>query len=446
MICTLDRNDNVILSLTQLIFLNSFMGAYGLIQISMFMLVLPKLCRLLFPGYQADSLALLIGAAGSTQLVCPVAGLLSDRTTSSLGRRRPFIIFGTVGALLSLLILWFITSNDALVDTHDYFSAPPDEIMETNDLLPGTRALFILVFVLFNVFLNICFAAYSGLIPDFVQAEQVGESSGIMALMNTLGAITGVMLVGFWNVEPFSLYAVWLIICGAVTLTWLQEKPLLRDPQKINCSTIFGVYFESLDDHNFFWVWISRLFYYMGISIQVFMQYYLRDIVKIPEEDIEVKTSVIIVVMLGCSSLISIPCGMISDRIGRRPLIYMSCILMAFTYLAWSLSTTMWYLTLVSVFFGFANGCFISVEFAIGCDAIPDKEEKGAQALGVWGIAGFLGSTMGPMLNGPLLFIVGRKEAGDGYSRAGYLALLFAGAVLVISSSLVLTRLRLKEK
>ena len=41
-----------------------------------------------------------MGVSGSTQLICPVIGKISDQHRSSWGRRRPFILSGTCLAIL----------------------------------------------------------------------------------------------------------------------------------------------------------------------------------------------------------------------------------------------------------------------------------------------------------------------------------------------------------
>ena len=48
-----------------------------------------------------------IAAAGAivALITAPIAGALSDRTTSQSGRRRPFLIAGCIGSSISLLLL-----------------------------------------------------------------------------------------------------------------------------------------------------------------------------------------------------------------------------------------------------------------------------------------------------------------------------------------------------
>jgi MFS family permease len=437
--------------LSLLIVLNAFVGAYGLIQVSMFLLVLPRQCEVMFRGDQAVGLAALLGMAGVTQLVNPVAGLLSDRTASPFGRRRPFVVVGSVVAVAALCVLWYLSTNSVLVAAQDDLAAATAKgsaaalaaagFTSRDDFdaaLDATRALYVAAFVLLNVSLNVCFAAYSGLIPDFVPVEQLGEASGIMAVMNALGALVGVWLVGRCGVEPFSLFAFCVVLCCALTLVTVKEHPLARAPARLSCADVFRLYFEPLREPAFRAVWFSRLLYYMGISIQVFMQFFIRDVLHVSEAVAKEETALVSIVMLACASLVAVPCGLLSDRVGRRPLVYTSCTLMSWTYVGWSAVSDFDQILWLAALFGLANGCFVSVEFAIGCDTLPDKDEHAAQALGIWGIAAFLGTTLGPVLAGPVLFLTGTSDQPDVYTRSGYTCLLAIGAILVLGSALAL--------
>lgn len=423
-----------LVSFLELIVMNSFVGAYGLIQVSMFMLVLPKQCATLFPGSQAVGLASMLGLAGATQLICPVAGLFSDRMTSPFGRRRPFIVVSTAVALLALAVMWFVAQG--LGEDEDAL-AEADEAGSTE--LKAARNMYVAAFVMLNLALNVCFAAYAGLIPDLVGESQIGQASGTMAVMNALGSLIGVWMIGFLMVEPFSVYAGWLIVCCVVTLLVVKETPRTTPVDSIACREIFNVYFESLEtNRDFLWVWISRLCYYMGISVQVFMQYFIRDIIHTTAEEAKEKTAMVSIIMLISCAVVAVPCGSLSDRVGRRPLVYLSCVLMAIVYLGWTFATKLWHIFAWSALFGIANGTYLSVDYALGCDKIPDRDEGAAQALGVWGVAAFLGSTLGPVISGPLLYFTGSTSESDVYSHTGYVALLGLGAFFVLLSSLAL--------
>jgi len=102
-------------------------------------------------------------------LVQAGAGLLSDRSSSRWGRRRPFIVLGT---LLDMIFLIFI--GLAGLYWHSYW-------------------LLFLAVMLMQLSSNIAHGALQGLIPDIVLEDQRGRASGVKALFELLPVI----LVGF---------------------------------------------------------------------------------------------------------------------------------------------------------------------------------------------------------------------------------------------------------
>src|SRR5215468_1858798 len=71
-------------------------------------LLLPAQVVLLDPQHKVLSLGLVSTVSGLLGLACtPLAGALSDRTTSRFGRRRPWIFAGTLLTALTLLLLGY---------------------------------------------------------------------------------------------------------------------------------------------------------------------------------------------------------------------------------------------------------------------------------------------------------------------------------------------------
>ena len=68
---------------------------------------------------------------------------------------------------------------------------------------------------------------------------------------------------------------------------------------------------------------------------------------------------------------------------------------------------------------------------------LPSLEEA-AQNLGVWGVSAFLGSTIGPLIAGPLLTHFGSTPSTEEYSTPGYVAVMLLGAVYVTCAGLML--------
>eukprot|EP00548_Thalassiothrix_antarctica_P001252 CAMPEP_0194143248 /NCGR_PEP_ID=MMETSP0152-20130528/12433_1 /TAXON_ID=1049557 /ORGANISM="Thalassiothrix antarctica, Strain L6-D1" /LENGTH=115 /DNA_ID=CAMNT_0038842565 /DNA_START=336 /DNA_END=680 /DNA_ORIENTATION=+ len=95
----------------------------------------------------------------------------------------------------------------------------------------------------------------------------------------------------------------------------------------------------------------------------------------------------------------------------------------------------------VSVVLGGANGMYLTMDTSLAVDTLrlsstnnndTSHKKENAQLLGVWGVAGFIGTALGPLVGGPLLYIFGKTdEEVDGemvYSIRGY------GVVLGLSA------------
>src|SRR5205814_9699705 len=98
----------------------------------------------------------------------PAIGALSDNSSFSLGRRRPYIAIGVVGDIIFLTLIAFVTSYWALL----------------------------VVYVLFQMASNTAQGPYQGMLPDQVPADQRAEASGYYGLMNMVGTIFGFLVVG----------------------------------------------------------------------------------------------------------------------------------------------------------------------------------------------------------------------------------------------------------
>ena len=108
-----------------------------------------------------------IGAAIVGIIIQPTVGYISDYTVSRWGRRKPYIVFGSL--LDVVFLLGIATGSSVLV-----------------------LAAFML---LLSVSTNIARGPFQGYVPDLVAEPQVGMASGMVGLMQVVGNVTGFLLV-----------------------------------------------------------------------------------------------------------------------------------------------------------------------------------------------------------------------------------------------------------
>ena len=138
-------------------------------------------------------------------LVQALMGMFSDRSTLRWGRRRPFILIGT---LLNMGCIIAIGAS------------------------PSYQFLFGAV-ILSQIASNIAHAAEQGLIPDLVRDDQRGRFSGVKSVMELVPVIIVALTIGRM-IERGRMWAGILVAIGILFLSmaitmFVREDPL-RDP------------------------------------------------------------------------------------------------------------------------------------------------------------------------------------------------------------------------
>jgi MFS family permease len=215
------------------------------------------------------------------------------------------------------------------------------------------------------------YACWTALLPDLIPASHIGRASGTMATMSMLGALTGFALFGFVlsTVHAYAIYCVAVVLTIGLTCLVAREKPH-REASVWSWSELFASYSLDLVAHpDFFWVFVTRTFYYMGVSLQAFVLFMLRDVQRV--DDPTYCTSLLAMIGQLAAAVVAIPSGHLSDKYGRKPLVWTACGFMAITYLGYATSPSLRNVNLLGVAYGIGNGVFLSVDYALACDTLP---------------------------------------------------------------------------
>lgn len=392
---------------------------------TMGMVVLPAEALRLFPTNEALFLGLMMTAVAVAQLVCPLAGLASDRCRSRYGKRRPFILFGTAAALVSILGLWFSSHNKLGV------------------------SFFACLFVS-QVALNVIYSAQASIVPDNF-SEDKGRISGIVSSLQLFGNLTGMMWIILTFQHDYHLtYGthVVLLTAAAVIVCQIPERPSDKEPyspltwQDVKKS--FSIDLEG--DRDFFYVFVGRMFFYVSMSCTTFIYYYLRDLMLVSEEEVvRFRLAVLCLISTLVGLFASFPMGMASDhpKVGRKALIYFACFLMGSVYIGYCIVPGtvgpglkgMIVIYMLGGIYGLGFAGYLSVDYALALDCLPEKQKGSSEALGLWGIAGFAGSMLGPLFGS--IILESHDVPGGGYTHRGYVLMLSMGVGFFVLSSLV---------
>jgi MFS family permease len=350
-------------------------------------------------------------------MTMPVMGSISDYATSRWGRRRPFILFGSLTAGVALAGLG----------------------------LAPTFPVLVLFFVLLQLTSNAARGPFAGLVPDLVPERQVGIASGLMGLMITLGLVGGYLLMmsGYLLGEDFTLPMValggFVAIAGIGSFLWIPKGPPAKPRGERTWPTIaletFGT--DILRQRSYLFLLGSRFFILMAIGFFMNLNIlYLERTFGLVGSEQGKWVLIGLGLSVGATALGTIPGARISDRLGRKPVIYGSAVVgavgMTIVGLAPSVEAAIVGIGLV----GLAGGAFLAVDWALMTDIIPK-----ASAGRYMGLSNVVEATNGPIattIGGALMYGVGLGLGQAVGARAAMLAAVFMFAL----GSLLLTQVR----
>ena len=352
-------------------------------------------------------LAWVTGAGAVVSLVAtPLFGALSDRTTSRWGRRTPWIVAGSAGGAVALL------------------------------LLAGASGLWTLAagWCLVQLTLNASWAAVTAAVPDRVPRLQRGAVGGWLGAAQILGVVVGTGLATLGGGVGWG-YAACAVFTLAGVLPYVLRHPDPRLPVADRPvwswrSFLAGFWLSPRRYPDFAWAWLTRFLVNLSNSIGLlYLLFYLRDRVRYPDPE----QGVLILTAVNAAMLLAtvVVAGVWSDRVGRRkPFVYWSGLLMAAATGLIALWPTWPGTILASALLGLGFGVFASVDFALMTDVLPTARDRGKD-LGVINIANSLPQVAAPVLAAPIVTYLG-----------GYRTLYLVAAVIGLAGAVFVGRIR----
>ncbi|MDY6846614.1 MAG: MFS transporter [Chloroflexota bacterium] len=407
-----------------------------------------------------------------------LVGIISDRSTSRLGRRRPFILIGGISEVLVFIGIGVIAAT-----------------------LEGETGYWVLfaATILSMLASNTGHAAVQGLIPDIVPESKHGIFSGVKAFFELPAPLIFVSFVITKFVENENIWGALLVlsaivlICTAIAM-FAPEKPIKEPPYEwdwqpvirlVGMTVAFSAvilgsgalvnYVNSLsvnlpetsakimtaavgvfgmvlavvvgvwssvrislgekrggDTTSFTWWVVNRLAFLVGsTNLASFALYFIQERFSDLHGAAAAGPTAMLVMFVGVAILIfSIPAGWLTDKYGRKPVCAFSGVLAMIGTIIVVSSPNMTVLYVGGLLVGIAIGFFYSASWALGTALVP-REEAG-RYLGIQNLAGAGAGAIGAYIGGPI---------GDG---VGFTVLISIFGFLFLVSTLAL--FGIKEK
>jgi len=288
-----------------------------------------------------------IAGAVAPIVIQPTIGVISDYTVTRWGRRKPYIV---IGALLDVVFLAGLAwSSDFVAMVAFYF--------------------------LLQVSSNFAQGPFQGYVPDLVPAKQVGTASGLMGLMLTLGTIGGVGIATVGGVHnPLATLALGIVeaatmVVLVVTVNEGREAPPRPGSWRQIALSAWGR--DILQQRSVLWLLIVRLFFLGAYNATLIALGYFRRSHGLSDADANHTVFVATAIVGVSTALAAIPGGRLSDRFGRRPVIWSAAVIAGFGLLAVAVAPTPALAVAAWVPFGIGMGVFLSADWALMSDVIP---------------------------------------------------------------------------
>lgn len=381
------------------------------------------------PEAKGGALATLTAIGAMLSLLSQVvAGPLSDRCSHPLGRRRPFLLIGT---LLALPFLFGFTWIDNFW-------------------------LVVLSFALLQWFLNLSAAPTRALLPDLVPPEKHGVASAQIGLWSLFGQVVGMIAIGVllsptywqrWGVTTSKVAAEnlglrWFVVAVTVLLllatiltTTLPDRPAVRSSTPL-WRTLANAYKFPLGEHSdFLKLLASRFLLNLGFYTAVaFMRWFLADTLKVEDAAKAMMELGLLVTVVSVPSVLV--GGKLADKMSKRKLCVTAAIIAGVGGLLFVVAQNFTMLLLPAALFGCGSGVFAVANWAWAVNLMPKGE--GGKFFALWQFAFTLPQVFGPAISGKLGDFV-NVIFGSGL---GWRVVLLLCVVEMLAGAIILLKVR----
>ncbi|MFP3853195.1 MAG: MFS transporter [Anaerolineales bacterium] len=373
-------------------------------------------------------------------------GVLSDRTRSRWGRRRPFILLGTVGEVVVFTLIGLVAGLEGMT---------------------GYWLLFGL-FILSMLTSNTSHAATNALIPDLVPDQKKGIFSGIKAALELpiplifVSFVIGRIIANGNLVLALAVLSLVMVVAMGITM-FVRERRLASEPEPVDwrslgrlvlmtitftiiilaagagvraltqwaqplgrtaalavvgvagvlgmgLAVIAGVWLSTRiamgqlaeRSHSFRWWVVNRLAFLVGANnMAAFMVFFLQEKFPAFSQARAAGPAATILMFVGIFILVTaLPGGWLADRVGKKRVILASGLIASAGTFVVVFSPSLNPIYLGGSIIGAGVGLFYAASWALGTQMVPSQ--RAGQLLGIQNLAGAGAGAVGAYIGGPI--------------------------------------------
>ena len=350
-----------------------------------------------------EYLGYIIGVGSIVALVSiPLVGVISDGTRSRLGRRRPFILIGSLIGFASLIVM---------------ASAPSIAVLGVGWALAQLG------------FGN----ALTGLVnvtADRLPESQRGRVSGFTGFVQLVAPVVGVGLAAGFVTNNFLLFLVPGLIGVALGLVFVvfargDDARGLAPAARLSWKSVLPKYvFDPRQYPAFAWNWLGRFLVYFALSLSTtFTTFYFAQRAGTTIAEIAGLFAIASIAGIGAAAIGALGGGILSDRLHRRRIfVLIACVIFAAGAVILALAPDMTVVIIGFVVINLGTGIFSAVDQAIVLDILPERDVNAGRFVGINQLALQIGQSVAP-ITAPAFLLIG---ATGGQQNYGVLFLLAA--------------------
>lgn len=337
-----------------------------------------------------------------------IGGRISDRTTSGLGRRRPWMVLGIMGLTLSLLLIALATGP----------------------------LMMAIGWFLSQACANLAFAAFLASVADQLPAEQYGKTSGLIGIAQNSAVMVATWLSAAFSSNMLLLFmvpAVLGLVLVSVYALMLPEPVLKANRYPFNLRELVATFWTNPVKHpDFGLAWWGRFLIILASYLFItFRLFYMTNHLGLSAGAAAAAVAVGVTVYTVASMVAGLLAGWLSDKLGRRKVMVAVSILVfgIGTYGLLHVDTVTGFYVCEAIM-GIAYGMYLAVDLALVFEVLPDRENAGKD-LGVFNMANALPQSLAPGVGGFLLAKLGGGTDFTALLVAAAISALF-GAILTM--------------